>query len=262
MYFARAEMDATWWPYKRLNGFSQIRRNDVVVFNHPDGGKNFYIKRCIGMPGKMIAFHNDQVYIGGKKSKHPATVLHKYTVRYRNTTKIKRILDSLHNRNAIQKMEDVNRIQLSLTTHEYEWLKNLEAVHSIRMVDSPIKITLGKDSIIWSANNWGPVVVPQKGKTITLTEQNWILYKKVMDKYEDAVLEKKGQVFLVNSKKATAYTFKHNYYFMLGDNRYNSIDSRYWGFVPEQHILGKAVMVLYSSEGGRLKWDRIAMCVK
>jgi len=113
----------------------------------------------------------------------------------------------------------------------------------------------------WTIDNYGPISVPKKGSTIELTKQNFEVYQEVIDVYEGNDLEIKDNQIFINGDAATSYTFKMNYYWMMGDNRHSSLDSRSWGFVPEDHIVGKPLFVFFSSEKGKgnrgIKWDRV-----
>jgi signal peptidase I len=113
----------------------------------------------------------------------------------------------------------------------------------------------------WSADNYGPLVVPKRGMTIKLNEDNLIRYQRCIQVYEGNDFQKQGDQYLINGKPAVDYTFKLNYYWMMGDNRHNSLDSRYWGFVPEDHIVGKASMIWFSWEGGP-RWNRLFNFIK
>jgi signal peptidase I len=109
----------------------------------------------------------------------------------------------------------------------------------------------------WTRNDYGPVVIPARGMKIKLDSVNYLIYRKVILLYEKENIRYVDDVCFINDKPRKTYTFKHNYYWMMGDNRYESVDARGWGFVPEQNIIGKASRVIYSSYNGRFKWDRI-----
>jgi signal peptidase I len=105
----------------------------------------------------------------------------------------------------------------------------------------------------WNVDYFGPVYVPKKGKTIALTDRNILLYRKLIEQHEDNKFEIKNKIVYINGQPATTYTFKMDYYFVLGDNRYDSIDSRYWGFVPEDHLIGKASYIISASQKAPLQ---------
>jgi len=119
----------------------------------------------------------------------------------------------------------------------------------------------------WTRDNFGPLEIPKKGKTINLSIANLPLYERIIDVYEDNELEVKGQDIYINSELASTYTFIMDYYFMMGDNRHNSADSRFWGFVPEDHIVGKPLFVYFSLDKdkkflAKIRWNRIFKAIK
>ena len=113
----------------------------------------------------------------------------------------------------------------------------------------------------WSADNYGPMMVPKKGASIALNADNLIRYQRCIEVYEGNKFENKNEQYFINGTPATSYKFKMNYFFMMGDNRHNSLDSRYWGFVPEDHVVGKASLIWFSWEGGP-RWKRIFNSIK
>ena len=120
----------------------------------------------------------------------------------------------------------------------------------------------------WTRDNYGPIWIPKKGATITLSPMNVALYKRCIVNYEGNTLEQKGGKVYINGKEESTYTFKYDYYWMMGDNRHNSADSRSWGFVPEDHVVGKPIVVWLSIDkdrawgDGRIRWDRLFKWVK
>jgi signal peptidase I len=114
----------------------------------------------------------------------------------------------------------------------------------------------------WNVDNLGPIVLPKKGMTVALTPQNIALYRRIIDIYEENDYQEQNGQFSINGKPATTYTFKMNYYWMMGDNRHNSLDSRFWGFVPENHVVGKAWFVWLSYGEDGMRWRRLFRGVK
>ena len=113
----------------------------------------------------------------------------------------------------------------------------------------------------WSADNYGPLTIPKKGATIQLTTDNLIRYQRCIEVYEGNKFENRNGQHFINGVAATSYTFKMNYFWMMGDNRHNSLDSRYWGFVPEDHVVGKASLIWFSWENGP-RWKRLFNSIK
>lgn len=114
----------------------------------------------------------------------------------------------------------------------------------------------------WTEENFGPLYIPKKGVTVKLDESNIALYDRVIRVYEGNTLERKDGKFIINGQPADSYTFKMNYYWMMGDNRNNSLDSRFWGFVPEDHVVGKAWLIWMSYGEGGIRWSRIFRNIK
>jgi signal peptidase I len=116
----------------------------------------------------------------------------------------------------------------------------------------PYDTTYGK----WTIDNYGPLYIPEKGHTIPLDDKHFKRYERVIRAYEGNKVEVKAGVIMINDQPATTYTFKQNYYWLMGDNRHNSLDSRFWGFVPEDHVVGKASLIFFSWENGP-RWNRL-----
>ena len=265
--------------YKRLPGFQTIERNDVVVFNFPmeaddpfnrpiDKREN-YIKRAIGIPGDTISIREAQVYINGQKGFNPPNGQLDYYV-YTDGTGLnpQRLLDmridySLYAREPYQ---------LFLTDKAYEeiksWANVTKIVPNIRHSDAnEFGVFPNTPLYAWNIDNFGPIIVPKKGWTVSLDTATIPLYERVIRVYEGNELESKEDGYYLNGVKADSYTFNMDYYWMMGDNRHNSEDARTWGFVPEDHIVGKALFVWLSwdKDGtflSKIRWNRIFMGIK
>ncbi len=261
--------DVIQFPYVRLFG-SSIERNDVVVFNYPLEGevpvdhRAFYIKRCIGLPGDTLKIKDKRVYIDGKYLSFPKQVEFNYNVQ----TNAELINDTLLKYGITEggRKEGDNYWQLTLSDSAKKCLKDLDCVTSI----DPLNIDPDgyadyifpyHKNYTWNIDYYGELVVPKKGETVVLDTNNIHLYQRIIEQYEENELEWDNATFLINGEAVAAYTFKMDYYFMMGDNRHNSSDSRFWGFVPENHIVGKATSVLLSvnkapDAENKYRWDR------
>lgn len=282
-------------PYFRLPGFEKVEKNDIVVFNwpidtvvkfrdrsgtrvkKPVDKKSNYVKRCVGTPGDTFALKGGVVFINDKELKlsDRARLQHIYFV----TTKDGNMLDPEYlvnelqiNRSDIGYDSNTNRyIFRALTGENAEKLKANPLVTNVEMYKFTSDPAAGDTSIFphtkpaWTQDDMGPIYIPEEGKTVDLNSETLPFYKMVITDYEHNTLEVKGSQILINGKPETKYTFKQNYYWMMGDNRHNSEDSRYWGFVPEDHIVGKPVFVWMSINqeeswkniGKKIRWDRM-----
>ena len=248
------------------------------VMTRPLDKRENYIKRCMGLPGDTLQIKNSLVYINGKKIENPKDVQLYQKVTFAGNYIPDEVLDDCG-----MTQEDINGAiplrpnaqgisvdsngnlyyALSMSAEVAEKLRASGYVKKIEPHYFPVD-TVGNlfphvKELGWSVDNYGPVYIPKKGATISLTLDNLPFYLRVITAYEHNTLEVKGGKIYINGKVADRYTFQQDYYWMMGDNRHNSQDSRYWGFVPEDHIVGKAKWVLFSwdSDHGKLRWDRI-----
>jgi signal peptidase I len=241
-----------------------------IIYRPVDKREN-YIKRCIAIPGDSLKIVKGQVYVNGKPQKEIPGMQYKYLVNITGTTINSSALEKLDiTRSEIEGSD--SRYIMSLTAEQVKKMDGLKFIQSKERVtwpadNSDTAIFPNDNKFPWNLDNFGPIWIPQKGVTINLTTYNLPLYKRIIDVYEENDLQVKGNTIFINGAPATTYTFKMDYYWMMGDNRYNSADSRYWGYVPEDHIVGKASFVWLSLDKNKsflskIRWGRFFMTVK
>lgn len=256
---ARKRIKEYWWPYKRLSGITEIKQGDVMVFNSIWRKDFFLVKRCVALPGDTLNIENAAVYTNGNYFDNSKNEKHSYIFNVTNKKRLYNSLDSLGLKSISISKEKLDVYQSNLSQLELEVLKKTRLIVNVK-----IKIdTLNRKELFfqpmntnWSLDNMGSVIVPKKGMQITLNEENFAIYKKAIRKSEKCKLAKRNGAYYINNKKAETYTFTQDYYFMMGDNRNYSQDSRYYGFIPEQNIVGKVQCVLYSNYQDEFQWNR------
>ncbi|WP_452228820.1 MULTISPECIES: signal peptidase I [unclassified Lacinutrix] len=279
-------------PYMRIPGLQKIKRNDIVVFNwpidtsysmsvaHPDRNyhkpidkKTNYVKRCVGLPGDSLSVRDGYVFINGKQNELPdrAKLQFSYLVKTKNNQDFN--LQYLHDRygmnpNRVGKVDqDVYKF-MGIYKGDLEKFKNNPKVDQI----IPLKEEEGKrnpgifphdPNYNWNNDYFGNLYIPEKGKTVDLNLNVLPIYKRIITEYENNTLQVKGNQIFINDALATNYTFKQDYYWLMGDNRHDSQDSRTWGFVPFDHVVGKPVFIWFSwdSDGqgikNKIRWERL-----
>ena len=297
----KAYWDGVQWKYRRLPGLQSIKRNDVVVFNFPEGDTvaleaqddNYYqmvmrsnrqmvnsnytivsrpvdkrenfIKRCIAIAGDTVSMSAGLASVNGKQVPLEQTGWFSYRVELKAGDINMAMFDDMGFK--MVQLDMPNTYQFDGTPAMITELKKSQYVKSV----TEILAQKGEfDQAIfphdknrgWNLDNYGPIIVPKRGWTVQLDSINMPLYERSIRIYEGNKLEKVGNDWILNGKKATSYTFKMDYYWMMGDNRHQSADSRYWGFVPEDHIVGKALFVWMSWDTNgtfldKIRWSRI-----
>ena len=265
----KTNLDSIYWNYNRLSGFSTVKHGDVAVFIHPLWGKrdNYFIKRCVGIPGDTlqivdgVVFANKQAIAVSDDAKQP------YQMNISNRSEFRSLADSLGIETWGNNSGYSNQsISLNITRLQQKQLSAKKCVHSVSFNlaqnDTTQRIYPNDRKLTWNIDNFGPLVIPRKGLTINLTPINFLVYQQSINILEKSKIEERNNIYFLNGQPVTTYTFSKNYYFMMGDNRHNSNDSRYWGFVPEENIVGKAVIVLFSNEQDGFRWNRILKLLK
>jgi len=233
-----------------------------------DKRENF-IKRCVAIPGDTLQLKDAILYINGQPAYVPPHSSTFYSVQTKG-----QILDEETLQKDFNVETDPERQQfgvigngtymIDLSADEAERMKKLPYVESVvKDVKTYNPAVFPNDTAHykWSEDFYGPIWIPKKDVTITLTPENIAFYRRIIVVYEHNTLEEKDGKFIINGKETNQYTFKMNYYWMMGDNRHNSQDSRFWGYVPEDHVVGRASLIWFSWNGGP-RWSRIFSAIK
>lgn len=238
---------------------------EIVV--RPVDRRENYVKRCVGLPGQILQIENRVIYLDGKANKEPDNVQYRYFVHTKGM-----LPDDLCHELGISKEDlagyytDESVYNMPLTA------KAKDALLARKDIVTAIENTPDDDAVGlyplnkltgWTVDNYGPIWIPKKGETIELSLDNLPLYERPIHAYEGNALEVKDGKIFINGEETTHYTFKMDYYWMMGDNRHNSADSRFWGFVPEDHIVGKPIFIWLSLDqdrgwfDGKIRWNRL-----
>jgi len=250
-----------------------------IVYRPVDRREN-YVKRCVAVAGDWMEVKNNQVYVNNQKQEKIPGLQFNYFVQTNGTllnpdllAKLNINKDDIKLYNEGQYGQEFASIGLDSKLPIYHFPLNEESYAALQKMAGVTKISIETSerpgevfplggNKTWTRDNYGPLWVPKKGSTLALNTYNLPIYERIIRVYEHNKLEVKNHVFYINDKPAKTYTFKMDYYWMMGDNRHNSADSRYWGFVPEDHVVGRPVMVWLSLEkdngwfSGKIRWNR------
>ena len=234
------------------------------IITRPTDRRENYVKRCVGLPGQTLEIRNHIVYLDGKANKEPENVQYTYRVKLKQSIP-EEVMDDLG-----ISMEDLTSLNtvgyMPLTKHAVASLQaRTDIVESVTLNTdaNDLEIYPLNGNKHWTRDNYGPVWIPKKGEKISLTLDNIAVYERPIKVYEGNKLDIRDGKIFINDQEASEYTFKMDYYWMQGDNRDNSLDSRYWGFVPEDHIVGTPAIILISFDkdhglfNGGIRWNRI-----
>jgi signal peptidase I len=277
-------------PTYRLPGFSEIKRNDVVVFHvpheaqYPADLRTNYIKRCVAVAGDTLEIKEGQVYLNGKPGVTPPGIQTTYFMQVDNPND--EVLAALRGQGVVDYDQPGGLPQavagpdgkfgyaISCTQATADYFKKQPYVKAMTVLQPQVQLfpdvadfhgsaAMSATPRNWNLDNYGPLPIPKKGQTITLSPANAAIYYKIVARYEHntGITWQDGMIYQ-NGKQLTSYTVKQNYYMMMGDNRHNSEDSRFWGFVPEDHVVGKAVLIWLSMDPNgdfwhKIRWSRL-----
>jgi len=301
--YSKAYSEAVHWKYRRLPGFSDVKRYDVVVFNFPEGDtvalenqdqsyyqmvrafgrdavweqnhvisrpvdkRENYIKRCMGVAGDTLSIKDGVVFINGEQAPIPQESERRYWVTTTGDALNPSRLDEMDIDPGTDGPYDSAKYRYNLTPGAAATLKSWPVVTNLTpfVNPAPEEVAVFPHDTAhyhWTEHNFGPMYIPKKGVTVKIDASNIAFYDRIISVYEGNKLEINNGQISINGKPADSYTFKMNYYWMMGDNRDNSLDSRYWGFVPEDHIVGKAWLIWMSYGKGSIRWSRLFRTIK
>jgi signal peptidase I len=248
----------------------QDNPDEYPLIVRPVDKRDNYVKRCVAIPGDTLLIRNSVLYINGQQSYLPPKSQIFYYVETNGQPLDEGVLKEdydvdMNNNEEFQSTSQPSTFRMLLTNDAKDKMQKSGLAKKITaetFTDERSGSVFPYDNIHkWALDEFGPLWIPKKGSTLTLTAENYPLYERIIRTYEGNKLETRAGKFYINDKEAKQYTFQMDYFWMMGDNRHNSQDSRSWGFVPEDHIVGKATFIFMSWNKGP-RWDRLLTRIK
>lgn len=263
--------------FGQTEGYKRLHAEFDVVYRPVDRREN-YVKRCVGLPGDTLSIVGSVLYVNGRELDDIPEMQYNYVIRTNGQQIAAHRLDEMGIAQADRNRYGLRNGAWNATMGTYELPlthENAERIRQLPNVLSVEKVILGSTMNVfpndaayhWTPDNFGPLWIPKKGATVGLDAHSIPLYRDIIGKYEGRLLEEREDGIYIDGTRAESYTFKMDYFFMMGDNRHNSADSRFWGFVPEDHVVGKASFIWYSVDRdkgfpGGIRWSRIFKSIK